>query len=303
MTWFRKLGWCSFIVIVLSACAFEAEVAPTPAPAARPTVAFTPIALPTTIPTAPPPPIPTTAPSPTPAPTQAGATPAPTQAINTEMVEIKGGSFTMGSNNGAADAKPAYQVEVPAFFIDKFEVTNDDFKKFVDATSYKTDAEKANEGDWKKYADGKGKHPVVLVTWNDATAFCKWAGKRLPTEQEWEKAARGADGRAFPWGNDYDPKKANVKEGNIRTTTVVGSFGAGTGPYGVQDMAGNVWEWTVSEAQVYPGGQRSSKIFTAGTKVVRGGGWFDVKEQVASYARNSNVPLAANDDLGFRCAK
>jgi formylglycine-generating enzyme required for sulfatase activity len=220
------------------------------------------------------------------------------------MIEIKGGPFTMGSNSGAADAKPAHQADVPTFMIDKFEVTNEDFKKFVDATGYKTDAEKANEGDWKKYADGKGKHPVVLVSWNDATAFCKWAGKRLPTEQEWEKAARGTDGRTYPWGNDYDPKKVNSKEGNIRTTTVVGSFGAGASAYGVQDLAGNVWEWTASEAQVYPGGQRSgSKIFTAGTKVVRGGGWFDVKEQIASYARNSNVPTAANDDLGFRCAK
>jgi formylglycine-generating enzyme required for sulfatase activity len=251
-----------------------------------------------------PPPTPTFAPTATPVPTIAGATPVPLNVINTEMVDVAAGSFAMGSNNGGADAKPAHPVDVPAFKIDKFEVTNADFKKFVDAVSYKTDPEKAGDADtWQTYAKDKDLHPVVKVSWNDADLFCKWAGKRLPTEAEWEKAARGTDGRAFPWGNDYDPKKANVKEAGLRTTTVVGSFGAGASPFGVQDMAGNVWEWTASAPAPYPGGATSGKLFTPNTRIERGGGWFDVKDQIASYARNSNVLTAGNNDLGFRCAK
>jgi formylglycine-generating enzyme required for sulfatase activity len=302
-----KLALVWLVLLPVASCSFESDpgttIAPTSAPATAPTVVFTPIVLPT-IATVAPPPTPTFAPTATPAPVQAGATPAPVAAINTEMVDIPAGAFPMGSANGGPDAKPVHQVDVPAFKMDKFEVTNADFKKFVDATSFKTDSEKAGDTDtWQTYAKGKDLNPVVKVSFNDAELFCKWAGKRLPTEAEWEKAARGTDGRAFPWGNDYDPKKANVKESGLRTTTVVGSFGAGASPYGVQDMAGNVWEWTSSAPTPYPGGVTTGKLFTPNTRIARGGGWFDIKDQVASYARNSYVLVSANDDLGFRCAK
>jgi formylglycine-generating enzyme required for sulfatase activity len=305
MTWISKLALLGSFALLLLGCAFESDTGATPAPAGAtnaPNVAFTPIVLPT-IATVLPPPAPTQAPTATAVPAQAGVTPAPQSAINTEMVDIPAGAFTMGSDDGAPNARPAHKVDVAAFKIDKFLVTNADFKKFADSSGYQTDSEKSKEDNWKNYAEGKDQHPIVKVSWNDATAFCKWAGKRLPTEAEWEKAARGTDGRAYPWGNDYDPKKANVKETGLRTTTAVGSFGSGASAFGVLDMAGNVWEWTSEVAAAYPGGPQSDKLYGPNNRIVRGGGWFDVKEQVASFARNSNVVTAANDDLGFRCAK
>jgi eukaryotic-like serine/threonine-protein kinase len=304
MKWISKLVPLCLFAVLLLGCSLESDTGASPAPAETqaPIVAFTPIVLPTIASVLPPPP-PTQAPTPTAGPTQAGVTPPPQAAVNTEMVDIPAGAFTMGSDNGAPNAKPARKVDVPAFKIDKFLVINADFKKFADTTGYHTDSEKVKEDNWMNYTQGKDQHPVVKVSWNDATAFCKWAGKRLPTEAEWEKAARGTDGRTYPWGNDYDPKKANVKETGLRTTTAVGSFGAGASAYGVLDMAGNVWQWTADVAAAYPGGVQSDKLYGPNNRIVRGGGWFDVKEQVASYARNSNVVTAANDDLGFRCAK
>lgn len=303
MKWLLRLAPCGITVLFLFGCAFESDTGPTPVPTSLPTAVFTPIVLPT-IATVAPPPAPTLAPTSTPAPTQAGATSVPQAAISSVMIAIPAGAFTMGSDAGSSDSKPPHQVTVAEFQIDKFEVTNADFKQFVDATGYKTDAEKSGDNGWRSFANGKDQNPVVKVSWNDATAFCKWASKRLPTEAEWEKAARGTDARSFPWGNDYDPKKANVKETGLRTTAAAGSFAAGASSFGVQDMAGNVWEWTASDPAVYPGGSAAgSKLFGPGLKIVRGGGWFDVKEQVASYYRNSAVPAAANDDLGFRCAK
>ncbi len=296
----RLIRVLSFLVLaLLVACAIESPSIDTPA-AQQPTEAFTPIALQPTNTPVPPPPTPTAAPSPTPAP--AGAT-APPASIDTEMVDVPGGKFTMGSDAGGPDSKPAHQVDVAAFKLDKFEVTNADFKKFVDATGYQTDAEKSGDKAWTAFAAGKDNHPVVKVSWNDATAFCKWAGKRLPTEAEWEKAARGDDGRTYPWGNDWDPKKANVKDSGLRGTTAVGSFPTGASALGAMDMAGNVWEWTADVAKPYEGNTTASKLYGPNLYIIRGGGWFDAKEQVASYFRNSAVPTTANDDLGFRCAK
>jgi len=305
MKWLLRLAPFCLTAFFLLGCAFESDPGAAAAPAAArqtPAAGFTPIVLPI-IATVPPPPAPTQPPTPTALPAQAGVTPAPAAAISTEMIDIPAGAFTMGSDSGAPNARPAHKLDVPAFKIDKFLVSNADFKKFADATKYQTDSEKAKEDNWQNYAKDKDQHPVVKVSWDDAAAFCKWAGKRLPTEAEWEKAARGTDGRAYPWGNDYDPKKANVKETGLRTTTAVGSFGAGASAFGVLDMAGNVWEWTSDAAAAYPGGAASDKLYGPNNRIVRGGGWFDVKEQVASFARNSNVVSAANDDLGFRCAK
>lgn len=263
----------------------------------------------------PPPPTPTPRPKPTdvptkpPEPTTAGATVAPTattapaQLLTNEMVDIPAGSFTMGSDGGNADSKPPHPVDVKAFQIDKFEVPNTDFQAFVTATSYKTDAEKGGEKGWLGFAQGKENHPVVKVSWNDANAFCTWAGERLPTEVEWEYAARGKDAFAFPYGNTYDSKKQNGKDSGLRGTTAVGSYPTGASPFGVLDMAGNVAEWTSSKPEHYPGNTTNSKLYGDSLYILRGGGWFSIQDQLTSFYRNSAVPTTANDDLGFRCAK
>jgi len=299
-----------------SALEKAARVTPTPSPAAglgtpaavaSPTAALTPFkVLPTPTPV-PPPPTPTPLPTPTPAPTSPaaevteGPTPPPVTDI---MIEIPAGPFTMGSDAGNEDEAPAHEVDLPAFEIDKFEVTNADFAQFAEATGYQTDAEKEGRTkNWRDAAEGKGNHPVVYVSWNDAMAYCQWLGKRLPSEAEWEKAARGTDGRMYPWGNEWDPSKANVKDTGLRGTVAVGSFGAGASPYGVEDMAGNVWEWTADWYEAYPSSNYQSDYFGQRFRVQRGGGWFETAEWVRTTFRNANSEVAANDDLGFRCAR
>jgi formylglycine-generating enzyme required for sulfatase activity len=213
----------------------------------------------------------------------------------------------MGQDGSKPKNGPAHQVDLPAYEIDHFEVTNDEFARFVEDSSYQTYAEQNSSKNWKDVAEGKGNHPVVYVTWDDAQAYCEWAGKRLPTEAEWEKAARGDDGRAYPWGNDFIAEDGNFYEGGIRGTTAVGSFPAGASPYGVEDMAGNVREWTADDFVAYPGAAADADpFFGQGNKVNRGGGWFDGEdgEIVTTYNRNAGPPgTSANDDIGFRCAR
>ncbi|MFQ6015756.1 MAG: formylglycine-generating enzyme family protein [Anaerolineae bacterium] len=247
-------------------------------------------------------------PTPTPLPAPPTPTPQPTTVegpgVTDIMIEIPAGPFIMGSNIGDPDEGPAHEVDLPAFEIDKFEVTNADFAKFVEATDYVTDAEKAGQKIWRDYAAGKENHPVVKVTWNDAVAYCQWLGKRLPTEAEWEKAARGTDERVFPWGNEWDPQKANVKATGLRGTAAVGSFGAGASPYGVEDIAGNVWEWTADWYQPYPGNTVEDPYYGERFKVTRGGAWFEEEPQVRAFNRNAADPnITAVDELGFRCAR
>jgi formylglycine-generating enzyme required for sulfatase activity len=219
------------------------------------------------------------------------------------MIEIPAGPFTMGSDTGESDEAPAHEVDLSAFEIDRFEVTNADFAQFVEATGYQTDAEKAGSSkNWRDDAEGKDNHPVVRVSWNDAVAYCEWLGKRLPTEAEWEKAARGTEGWMYPWGDEWDPSKANVKDTGLRGTAAVGSFGAGASPYGVEDMAGNVWEWTADWYEPYPGSTYDSEYFGQKFRVVRGGGWFEMEDAVRTTNRDLTSDTAANDDVGFRCA-
>lgn len=282
-------------VTPLVAAATDTPLPPPPTPTARPTA--------------------TTAPTNPPAPTKAGATTAadataaatstsaPAAGVDTPMIAIPAGSFQMGSDAGNADSKPPHKVDVAAFQIDSLEATNADFKQFVDATGYQTDAEKIGDKPWSAFAAGKDNNPVVKVSWNDAGAFCQWAGKRLPTEAEWEFAARGADALAFPYGNAYDAKKQNGKDSGLRGTAVVGSYPGGASPFQLLDMAGNVAEWTSSKPEHYPGNTTNSKLYGDNVYIIRGGGWFSAQDQLASYYRNSAVPTTANDDLGFRCAK
>jgi formylglycine-generating enzyme required for sulfatase activity len=219
------------------------------------------------------------------------------------MVAIPSGEFVMGSGQG--DEEPAHTVVVDAFEIDIFEVTNAQFAQFVEETGYQTDAEKSNDpSPWSAYyQDGKEGYPVVKVSWNDAKAYCEWTGRRLPTEAEWEKAARGTDERIYPWGNEWDVAKVNGKESGFRGPVTVGSFPEGDSPFGLKDTAGNVWEWTDSWYQGYPQTTFNSNYFGETYKVLRGGGWFSEQEQVRTTKRNANSPDAANDDIGFRCAR
>lgn len=273
--------------ISLATSAPTSSAAPTtqPAPATQqPTVAGTPAATATR------------------APTSGVAAPGPVG----EMVAIPAGAFTMGSNDAKEDQRPSRKVDLPAYQIDKYPVTNALFDLFVKTTGYRTASETKGESQsWRTYfSAGKEQHPVVKVNWADAQAFCQWAGKRLPTEAEWEKAARGVEGRIYPWGNDYDPAKFNGRASGIRGTTAVGSYPAGASPFGVFDMAGNVWQWTADWYQPYPGNTASSPYYGEKFKVTRGGGWFDEKDQVRSPNRNAADPgETKNDDLGFRCAK
>jgi ribose/xylose/arabinose/galactoside ABC-type transport system permease subunit/formylglycine-generating enzyme required for sulfatase activity len=316
------IGILAVLLVIIAASLFyfstlekAARVTPTPSPAAgagtpavaSPTAAsVSPKVLPTPTPV-PPPPTPTPRPTPIPAPTssEAVATEGPTPPRVTDiMIEIPAGPFTMGSDTGAEDETPAHEVDLQAFEIDKFEVPNADFAQFVETTGYQTDAEKEGRTKtWRDAAEGKDNHPVVFVSWNDAVAYCEWLGKRLPTEAEWEKAARGTDGRMYPWGDEWDVSKANVKEAGLRGTAAVGSFGSGASPYEVEDMAGNVWEWTANWYEAYPGSNFQSDYFGQRFRVLRGGAWFETADFVRTAVRNANSETAANDDLGFRCAR
>ena len=224
--------------------------------------------------------------------------------FESEMVLVPAGAFTMGVDGGRPEDSPARSVDLAAFEVDKFEVSNDDFAQFVEATGYVTAAEQDGDQGWLRYAEGKGNHPVVKVTWNDAVAFCEWAGKRLPTEEEWEKAARGNDGRTYPWGEDFAGTFANVKETALRDTTAAGSFPSGASPYGAEDMGGNVWEWTATWFKAYPGNSTENQYYGERFRVTRGGAWFEEPAQVTTFNRNAADPeITANNDLGFRCVR
>ena len=256
------------------------------------------------------PPTPTALPTNTPVPTlettsgEEMETPVPLPDVTDVMVEIPAGPFVMGTDAGNPDEGPKHQVDVPAFQIDRFEVTNKDFSVFVTATGYVSDAEKSGaKRAWRdEYADGEDNHPVVRVTWNDANAYCEWLGKRLPTEAEWEKAARGPDNTKYPWGEDWDATQVNGKDSGLRGTVAVGSYP--TNGYGLNDMAGNVWEWTADWYQPYPENIVQDDFYGEKFRVVRGGGWFEEAAMLVAYNRNAADPnKTANDDLGFRCAK
>lgn len=260
----------------------------------------------------PPPPSPTTVAEGAPTPEGEPATPtpaeepeAPAPSVTDIMIEIAAGPFVMGSDEGDAEDSPARELDLPTFEIDRFEVTNADYAAFEADTGHVTFAEEQGFGTWRgMWGEGQDNHPVVMVTWHDAQAYCEWLGKRLPTEAEWEKAVRGTDGRRFPWGNEWDPDKANVKERGLRGTAAVGSFGAGASPYGVDDMVGNVWEWTADWYLPYPGNVAGDPYYGEKFRVTRGGGWFDVEAQATTFSRNAADPnKTANDDLGFRCAR
>ena len=226
-----------------------------------------------------------------------------------KMVFIPAGKFIMGTDTRLPDEGPQHMVTLSEYYIDIHEVTNLQYKKFNDATNGRSPRHWRN----RTFPEGKADHPVVYVTWNNANDYCQWAGKRLPTDQEWEKAARGTKGQLFPWGDEFDTSKANTplrwKEvGSFGDTTPVGSFEEGKSPYGLYDISGNVWEWTDSWYKAYPGNKTESESYGERYKTLKGGSWFDC----SFYKCGISAPVfnraffakkVKNDSFGFRCAK
>ncbi|MBI3359630.1 MAG: SUMF1/EgtB/PvdO family nonheme iron enzyme, partial [Chloroflexi bacterium] len=233
------------------------------------------------------------------------------------MIEIPAGEFIRGSDSAGAESRPQRRIALKAFLIDKTEVTNAQFAEFVKATGHKTYFESLGrtKNIWSvprpnTAADSLPEYPVVFITWDDAHAFCKWAGKRLPTEAEWEKAARGADGNIFPWGNDFDPARSNsaLNPNSPNGTMPVGSFPDGASPFGVLDMSGNVWEY-VSDwysgtyFAISPDADPPGPASGSG-QVLRGGGWFNDKQiHLSAIFRDRGTPDFGDEATGFRCAK
>jgi formylglycine-generating enzyme required for sulfatase activity len=218
-----------------------------------------------------------------------------------DMVLIPAGEFTMGSDEKAGNpptASPAHAVDLPAYEIDVYEVTNGDFARFQIESDYSA------EGDWRSfYTIGKEDFPVANVTWEDAKAFCEWAGKRLPTEEEWEKAARGPEGFAYPWGDVFDWTKANTNEHGVRDTVEVGSIEYDKSPYGVYDMMGNVQEWTSEMLEPYKGNTAKGVVAFNGKYVATRGASYAMKgDSMWLWTRSGFFPKS-QFGIGFRCVR
>jgi formylglycine-generating enzyme required for sulfatase activity len=228
-------------------------------------------------------------------------TPTPTSApSDTEegMIYIEGGEFIMGSDDDEPDETPQRNAYVDSFNIDKYPVTNAEYKEFVDDSGHPAPR------NWKDgIPEGKENHPVTWVTWEDANAYAEWAGKRLPTEAEWERAARGVDGITWPWGSSFDADMCNSSESDLKETTPVDAYPDGASPDGAVDMAGNVWEWTDTWYDAYPASTHRSDRYGEKYKVIRGGSWFDNQSLVRCSARNKGEPTFMFSTIGFRCAK
>lgn len=220
-----------------------------------------------------------------------------------EMVLVPVGEFWMGSedSDAYADEKPRRRVYLDAFYIDKYEVTNALYQRFIEVTG------RAAPKYWNDISLNQSNQPVVGVTWDDANAYCEWAGKRLPTEAEWEKAARGMDGRKYPWGNQWDSNRANSNESKVRRTVPVGSYPNGVSAYGVHDMAGNVWEWVADwyDRDYYQRApDRNLKGPDSGQMRVLRGGWWDSRPRnLRASSRSWIGPDSWTDYIGFRCAE
>ncbi len=228
------------------------------------------------------------------------------QQIGIELVTIPAGEFLMGSDpnrdkDAFSDEQPQHRVKLAAYQLAKTPVTNRQYKAFADATA----REAPQHWQGGRIPASKEGHPVVNVSWHDAVAFCQWAGLRLPSEAEWEKGARGTDGRLYSWGYEApDDLRCNFNN-KVRDTTEVRKYPRGASPYGLVDMAGNAWEWTSSLFKGYPyqvDDGREDQTADA-SRVLRGGSWGSVSRNVRSAFRNWGFPDLRNDDLGFRCAR
>jgi formylglycine-generating enzyme required for sulfatase activity len=232
------------------------------------------------------------------------------------MVLIPKGEFFMGNldeDDFHYDEHPLHKVHLDSFWIDCYEVTNRFYKRFVDETGYRSpylDAEWAETYNWKdgSYPSGKADYPVVLVSWEDAAAYAEWADKRLPTEAEWEKAARGGlVKKHYPWGDKIDEIHANYFTSIISKNEMKPVGNLLPNSYGIYDIAGNVWEWcadwygkTYYRTSPYKNPQGPEKGIY---RVFRGGSWIKKKEFLRCSERARNVPTHRSYTIGFRCAK
>jgi len=220
------------------------------------------------------------------------------------MVRVEGGTFQMGSNSGDPDEKPITETHVDTFEIDTTEVTVHAYQSCVEAGKCSPPDAGRDACNWGK--SGYERHPINCVDWQQASDFCVFAGKRLPTEAEWEYAARGSDGRVYPWKDGPPSRRVCWNgEGNDlgkdrrQGTCAVGRFASGASPFGVLDMAGNVWEWTANAYCPYGGGACTDE-----RRVIRGGGWNNVvSEYVRAQDRSKEAADSRNDNVGFRCAR
>ncbi|MFQ5855734.1 MAG: formylglycine-generating enzyme family protein [Anaerolineae bacterium] len=244
----------------------------------------------------------------------------PIFAFPEEMVFVPAGDFILGSEDGRDDEKPVRRVYLDAFYIDRYEATNAEYVEFlntigghhgrcegydcIDTQDEDPDSHILYSFSRRGYVaePGYGRHPVIKVSWYGAKAYCEHRGKRLPAEAEWEKAARGPEGLAYPWGNEFDINKANVDQ-HVGDTTAVGSYGDGVSPYGAYDMAGNVWEWVADWYRAYGGSEHRSEFFGQKYKVVRGGSWNHPPADARGAARDIAHPARRVGVVGFRCAR
>jgi formylglycine-generating enzyme required for sulfatase activity len=226
------------------------------------------------------------------------------------MILMSGGEFIMGTDDRLPDEGPQHMAVIESdYYLDKYEVTNLQYKRFIEETKKRSPKHFQN----RTYPEGKADHPVVYVSWKDANAYCDWADKRLPTQEEWEKAARTTDGRTYPWGNEFNLHRANTPQrwdasGTQGDTTPVGSFETGKTETGLYDMSGNVWEWTSSWYKAYPGNDRITENYGEQYKVLKGGSWWDCSFYACGisapvYNRSFFTRSTKNSSFGFRCAK
>jgi formylglycine-generating enzyme required for sulfatase activity len=224
-----------------------------------------------------------------------------------EMILVPEGVFTRGSLEGGFDEKPVQEIYLDAFYVDKYEVTVEAYNTFRKAANYVEPSVPFFQGDHELLKTPN--YPVVGVSWYDAVNFCTWAGKRLLTEAEWEKAARGTHGLIYPWGNNMLPKRANMAgtADGFKYMAPVGSFPMGRSVYGVYDMAGNVSEWVndwydqfyyEGAPMINPQGAEKSK-----NRVFRGGSWDARKVDIRSGKRFAATPGRKDSIVGFRCGK